>query len=41
MARGAFPEHTGCLDWLTALDPYRRRTDAEHYLEGLRKAGFE
>ncbi|MDI5932845.1 BTAD domain-containing putative transcriptional regulator [Halomonas kalidii] len=41
MARGAFPEHTGCLDWLTALDPYRRTADAEHYLEGLRKAGFE
>ncbi|MFC3282470.1 BTAD domain-containing putative transcriptional regulator [Litchfieldella rifensis] len=41
MARGTFPEHTGCLDWLTALDPYRRTADAEHYLEGLRKAGFE
>ncbi|EPC03706.1 hypothetical protein L861_19420 [Litchfieldella anticariensis FP35 = DSM 16096] len=41
LARGTFPEHTGCLDWLMALDPYRRTDDAEHYLEGLRKAGFE
>ncbi|GGY10812.1 transcriptional regulator [Litchfieldella qijiaojingensis] len=41
LARGTFPEHTGCLDWLTALDPYRHTADAEHYLEGLRKAGFK
>jgi TolB-like protein len=41
LARGAFPEHTSCLDWLAALDPYRRPADADHYREGLRKAGFE
>ncbi|MFY0990635.1 BTAD domain-containing putative transcriptional regulator [Halomonas sp. C05BenzN] len=41
LARGTFPADTTCLDWLTALDPYRRRDDAEHYLAGLRRAGFE
>ncbi|MCG6659195.1 hypothetical protein HOP52_15660 [Halomonas campisalis] len=41
LARGTFPKHISCLDWLAALDPYRRPADAEHYLEGLRKAGFE
>ncbi len=41
MARGSFPEGTSCIDWLTALDPYRRDADAAHYVDGLRKAGFE
>lgn len=41
VARGSFPEGTKCIDWLTALDPYRREADAAHYVEGLRKAGFE
>jgi hypothetical protein len=29
------------IDWLVAMDPFRRPADAEHYAEGLRKAGFE
>ncbi|TFH87854.1 hypothetical protein EQG41_02755 [Billgrantia azerbaijanica] len=41
LARGAFPPQTGCLDWLAALDPYRHPADAEHYRDGLLKAGFE
>ncbi|GEK48649.1 BTAD domain-containing putative transcriptional regulator [Halomonas pacifica] len=41
LARGTFPTHIGCLEWLAALDPYRRDADAEHYLEGLRRAGFD
>jgi hypothetical protein len=31
----------GCIDWLLAMDPFRRAADAEHYLAGLRRAGFE
>ncbi|UYG08645.1 BTAD domain-containing putative transcriptional regulator [Halomonas sp. M4R1S46] len=41
LSRGTFPSGISCLDWLTALDPYRREADAAHYLEGLRRAGFE
>ncbi len=41
LARGTFPAHIGCLEWLAALDPYRRDADAAHYLEGLRRAGFD
>lgn len=41
LARGTFPEDTSCIDWLMALDPYRCTVDAEHYIEGLRGAGFE
>lgn len=40
MARGLFPSGYACIDWLTALDPYRNADDAEHYADGLRKAGF-
>lgn len=40
MARGLFRRDYACIDWLTALDPYRNADDAEHYAEGLRKAGF-
>lgn len=40
MARGLFPRNYACIDWLTALDPYRNADDAEHYVDGLRKAGF-
>ncbi len=40
LARGLFAEGTSCLDWLLAMDPFRRPADAEHYAEGLRKAGF-
>jgi DNA-binding SARP family transcriptional activator len=40
LARGLFPEGTSCIDWLVAMDPFRRPADAEHYAEGLRKAGF-
>ncbi|XKE46495.1 hypothetical protein LG302_04975 [Halomonas organivorans] len=40
LARGSFPAGISCLEWLTALDPYRHEEDASHYLEGLRRAGF-
>ncbi|SHF47339.1 TolB amino-terminal domain-containing protein [Modicisalibacter ilicicola DSM 19980] len=40
LARGAFPKHMSCLDWLLALDPYRHDADRTHYLDGLRRAGF-
>ena len=40
LARGLFPESTSCIDWLLALDPFRQAVDAQHYLDGLRKAGF-
>ena len=36
-----FPQGMGCIDWLLAMDPFRLAADAEHYLAGLRKAGFE
>jgi TolB-like protein len=29
------------INWLLAIDPYRRREDAEHLADGLRKAGIE
>ena len=29
------------INWLLAIDPYRRREDAEHLADGLRKAGFK
>ncbi len=41
LARGLFPSGISCIDWLVAMDPFRRPADAEHYAEGLRKAGFE
>ena len=41
VARGVFPSGTSCMDWLVAMDPFRRPADAEHYAEGLRRAGFE
>jgi DNA-binding SARP family transcriptional activator/TolB-like protein len=41
LARGTFPDHIGCLDWLAALDPYQRPIDADHYREGLLRAGFK
>lgn len=41
IARGSFPRDYACIDWLAALDPYRNADDAEHYLDGLRKAGFD
>jgi hypothetical protein len=41
LARGTFPADTSCIDWLLAMDPFRRPADVEHYREGLRKAGFE
>jgi DNA-binding SARP family transcriptional activator/Tfp pilus assembly protein PilF len=40
LERGLFPSGTSCIDWLLAMDPFRRPADAEHYAEGLRKAGF-
>ncbi len=40
LARGMFPENTGCVDWLLAMDPFQRPDDVAHYASGLRKAGF-
>lgn len=40
LSRGWFPRDTGCIDWLLALDPFQQPGDAEHYAEGLRRAGF-
>ena len=40
LARGLFPKDTSCIDWLLAMDPFRRPADAEHYAQGLRMAGF-
>lgn len=41
VARGIVPEGMGCVGWLLDLNPFRRVEDAEHYEDGLRKAGFE
>lgn len=41
LARGEFPQGMSCMEWLLALDPFRRPGDVEHYRDGLRKAGFE
>lgn len=40
LARGGFPSGFSCLEWLAALDPYQHAVDADHYLDGLRRAGF-
>jgi TolB-like protein len=31
---------TECADWLLYLSPYQRQSDADHLLEGLRRAGL-
>jgi DNA-binding SARP family transcriptional activator/Tfp pilus assembly protein PilF len=41
LARGMFPKEITCIDWLLAMDPFQRAADADHYAEGLRKAGFK
>ena len=41
LARGIFPKETTCIDWLLAMDPFQRAADADHYADGLRKAGFQ
>jgi DNA-binding SARP family transcriptional activator/TolB-like protein len=41
LARGAIPPETTCIEWLVSIDPFQRPEDAEHYVVGLRKAGFE
>ncbi len=40
LVRGLFPEDMSCIDWLLAMDPFRRPDDVAHYASGLRKAGF-
>lgn len=37
LARGAFPANTDCIDWLLAMNLFRRASDAEHFANGLRK----
>lgn len=39
-ARGQLAETVSCLDWLMSINPFRRSSDAEHFITGLRKAGF-
>ncbi len=41
LARGMFPKDITCIDWLLAMEPFQRAADAEHYADGLRKAGFD
>lgn len=41
IARDLFPQHISCVDWLLALDPFQLPADAEHYANGLRRAGFD
>lgn len=41
LARGEFAEGTSCIGWLLCIDPFRLPSDAEHYADGLRKAGFD
>jgi DNA-binding SARP family transcriptional activator/TolB-like protein len=41
VARGAYPSNRSCVEWLLDLDPFQYPADANHYEEGLRKAGFE
>jgi hypothetical protein len=41
LARGEFSADTSCVSWPLAIDPFQRASDAEHYAEGLRKAGFQ
>jgi TolB-like protein len=41
LARGQFTARTSCIGWLLEIDPFQRPADAEHYVEGLRKAGFD
>jgi TolB-like protein len=40
-ARGEVNRELGCIDWLVSINPFRRDSDGEHFLTGLRKAGFE
>ena len=40
-ARGDIPKGTSCVEWLLEMCPFRRAADANHYEDGLRKAGFE
>ena len=39
-ASGMFPEGMSCIEWLLAMDPFQQPADLEHYVGGLRKAGF-
>jgi tetratricopeptide (TPR) repeat protein len=41
LARSKLPEATSCVSWLLGIDPFQLPADADHYAEGLRKAGFE
>jgi hypothetical protein len=39
--RGELADDVSCIDWLTSVNPYRRDSDRDHFLAGLRKAGFD
>jgi len=41
IAKGWFPEDTSCADWLLAMAPFLHQEDADHYREGLRRAGID
>ena len=38
--RGELADDVRCIDWLASINPYRRDSDLDHFLTGLRKAGF-
>lgn len=40
-ARGELGADVGCVDWLLSINPFHHASDREHFLIGLRKAGFE
>lgn len=41
LARGELAAEAGCIAWLISVNPYRRASDRDHFVAGLRKAGFE
>jgi hypothetical protein len=36
-----FPGDMSCIDWLLAMDPFQLPADVDHYVDGLRNAGFQ
>lgn len=40
-ARGEVADDVGCIDWLVSINPFRLSGDSEHFIAGLREAGFD